>query len=211
MKKISKVRIENKIKKYTAHLRSEKRRFGGYDDSSGLRYLLGHNYLLVDDIKGALRYFKWFKKEFDDDCGEPFQYLSWTVALFLNNQLKDARQKLIETFLKNLYLIPHILGYTNLDIYNMDYHSSNWEHKEYAESLPEEYFNYITDDFKTWADSILNEDVVKSIINRHIELHNKLKNENNSNIRGKLINEINALQGLREIDFDKYSIPTALI
>lgn len=67
--------IKKRIEKYEKLLKSEKKKFGFIDDSSGLRYDIGPLYLLMDDIEDCLKSFRWFQKNFPDDCGDPFQYL----------------------------------------------------------------------------------------------------------------------------------------
>jgi hypothetical protein len=54
------------------------------------------------------------------------------LALYRAGDKEAAKDKLIQTVLKNLYLLPHLLGIKQeiLDIW----HSSNWDEKEYAES-----------------------------------------------------------------------------
>ncbi|UFH57660.1 hypothetical protein [Spirosoma sp. KNUC1025] len=46
-------RLEKKIAAIKRALAAEKRKFGGYDDSRGLRYLPTRYYLQLGDIKGG--------------------------------------------------------------------------------------------------------------------------------------------------------------
>jgi len=54
--------------------------YGG--DGYGKRYLLGPLYMLMGDIDGALVSFDWYEAAYPDDGGEPYQYLTWALALF---------------------------------------------------------------------------------------------------------------------------------
>jgi hypothetical protein len=47
--------IKRRIKEYEDYLKAEKRRFGCYDDSGGIRYLIGPFYMLAGDVDGALK------------------------------------------------------------------------------------------------------------------------------------------------------------
>jgi hypothetical protein len=66
-----KQRLELKIKKIRNILAAEKRKFVGYDDSRGLRYLPTSIYIKLQDYKGGLVYTRWFAKNFPDDAGFP--------------------------------------------------------------------------------------------------------------------------------------------
>ena len=65
----------------TRALAADKRQWGCYDDSTGPRYLPPALYLKQQDFKGAMRYFNWFHKNFDDDAGYPTFLLEWTITL----------------------------------------------------------------------------------------------------------------------------------
>ena len=83
-------RTQNKIAKIKRALAADKRLWGCYDDSRGLRYLSPALYLKLKDYKGAMRYFNWFQKNFSDDSGYPSFLLEWTITLFKNCKLKEA-------------------------------------------------------------------------------------------------------------------------
>jgi hypothetical protein len=53
-------KIQNKIAKIKRALAADKRQWGCYDDSRGLRYLTPALYLKLKDSGGAMRYFNWF-------------------------------------------------------------------------------------------------------------------------------------------------------
>ena len=58
-----KERIELKIKKIRSILSAEKKKFGCYDDSRGLRYMPTSLYLKLQDYQGGQVYLRWFKND----------------------------------------------------------------------------------------------------------------------------------------------------
>ncbi|MFC2085091.1 hypothetical protein ACFLS9_08545 [Bacteroidota bacterium] len=186
--------IKKRIEKYEKLLKAEKKKFGFIHDRAGLRYDIGPLYLLMDDINGSLKSFRWFQKNFPDDCGDPSQYLCWTLALFKNDNIIEAENKLIITMLQNLYLIPHILG-NDQPVYNM-WHSSNVEEKEYLEYLPVEYVQLWDEKSKSWLRNIYFGERCKLYRKRFIEINNQLQEEPVGLQRTKLVNELYELKNL---------------
>ena len=131
-------KIRARIRSYERALRKEQEAFGAIDDSYGKRYLLGPLYLLMGDTDGALKSFAWFQETFPNDAGDPMHRLCWTLALFKSDDLDAATQKLRQTMLSNLYLIPHVLGMkqNRLDIW----HASNLAEQAHIEYMPPEVF-----------------------------------------------------------------------
>ena len=66
-----KEKIRDKIKKVKQTLAAEKRKFGGFDDSRGLRFVPMGLYVKIGDFDSGLKYLKWFKKNFPNDIGFP--------------------------------------------------------------------------------------------------------------------------------------------
>ena len=91
-------RIQIKIATIKRALAADKRQWGCYDDSRGLRYLPPALYLKLQDYKGAMRYFNWFHKIFDDDAGYPMFLFEWTITLFKNGKRKEAEKMALKTF-----------------------------------------------------------------------------------------------------------------
>lgn len=86
-------RIRLKIKKIRAALAAEKRKFGWYDDSRGMRYLPPQLFVKIQDYKGGLVYLRWFQKNFPDDIGFPDFLFEWTLILFKNGKTERCRRK----------------------------------------------------------------------------------------------------------------------
>ena len=187
--------LQSRIAKIMQSLQREKRTYGGYDDSAGNRYLLGPLYLLMDDVDGALKSFRWFEKNFPDDAGEPFQYLCWSLTYFRAGQLDKAEDRLIQTDLMNLYLIPHILGINQpvLDIW----HGSNDCEKEYVEYLPEEFERLWDEPAKEWAARTYNGKRCKQFRDRYIEIYRQLQDEPVGPKRKALVHESSDLWKLK--------------
>ena len=187
-----KSKIRARIRRYERELRKEKELHGSIHDGGGKRYLLGALYMLLGDNDGALKSFRWFEKTFPDDIGEPFQYLCWTLALYRAGDKEAAEDKLIQTMLKNLYLIPHLLGIKQeiLDIW----HSSNWDEKRYAESAAPEIIELWTDEEKEWARKVYDSQAVEEIRSRYIEIQRQLKIEPVGAKRTELVMEASRME-----------------
>lgn len=103
-------RLETKIADIKRILAAEKRQYGGYDDSRGLRYLPTRYYIQLGDYAGGLRYTRWFAKAFADDVGFPDFLFEWTLILFKNGKLADAGPKAWQTFCSHPDLLDYFLG-----------------------------------------------------------------------------------------------------
>lgn len=187
--------IQSRITKIEHSMKKEKRTFGSYHDGAGNRYLLGPLHLLMCDIDGALKSFRWFERNFPDDIGEPFQYMCWSLAYFKNDQLTKAEDKLIQTDLMNLYLVPYILGIDQsvLDIW----HGSNDSEKEYIDYLPEEFAKLWDEPAIEWARRVYDEKRCKQFRERYIEIHRLLLNELPRGERSELVKKSFELSELK--------------
>lgn len=185
-------KIKAQIQRYEQALKQEKKTFGAIHDGGGKRYLLGPLYLLMGDIPGAVRSFAWFAKTFPDDMGEPFQYLCWSLALYRSGKLAEAAQKLQQTMLKNLYLLPHLLGIPQapLDIW----HSSNWDQASYLQDAPPEYFALWDEEARRWAQAQYESPAFTQLRNRYIAIYQQLKTEPVGPKRQQLVQEAFALR-----------------
>lgn len=173
-------------------LKKEKREWGAYDDSYGRRLLIGPLYLLANDTEGALKYYKWYEKNFPDDCSEPFNYLCWSLILHRADKEHDADLKLYRTMLSNIYLLPYLLD-ADQPSNGIEY-GSNWEDKNYAFQIPEEYLAVWTDDEKGWANSVYHGEEVSRYRNKYIELKTILNVLNPGFERSETLNEMHAIR-----------------
>lgn len=183
--------IRARIRSYERVLRKEKEIHGFYDDGHGKRYLLGPLYLLSGDVKGALAHFAWFKEMFPDDMGEPAHHLCWSLALYRSGDEKAAADKLLRATLSNLYLIPHLLG-EQQEEYDI-WHSSNWEMKEYLNSMPCEIVSLWNEQEKAWAKKVFDSQTASNIRARYQEEREASRRKwwtNTRSISGSLRKEI---------------------
>jgi hypothetical protein len=180
-------KIRERIKRYERELRQEHKRFGAFDDSAGKRYLMGPLYLLLGDNQGALKSFDWFEQNFPDDMGEPEHYLSWTLALYRSGHIAAAEQKLLQTMLSNLYLIPHLLG---LDQPELDiWHRSNIDRRDYLGYIPPEILALWDDAALQWAGETYHHPKLSQVRERYIEIYRQLKDEPRGPKRSQLVQE----------------------
>jgi hypothetical protein len=133
-------RIRERICRYERALKRELEVGYGY----GKRYLLGPLYMLMGDVEGALASFDWYEDSYPGDGGNPYQYLTWALALFCGDRRQEAFNKLYQTMLENLYLVPFLLGSNPQPLHIWD--GSNLEWIEYALEVPQELLNLWDDD-----------------------------------------------------------------
>ncbi|MCL4880420.1 MAG: hypothetical protein KJ064_27460 [Anaerolineae bacterium] len=185
--------IQARIRSYENALKKEKRQFGTFDDSAGTRYLLGPMYLLLGDLKGALKAFRWFAKNFPDDSGDPMHLLCWTLALYQSGDQEGAKKKLQQTMLSNLYVIPHLLGMEQepLDIW----HGSNIAEQGYLRYIPPEIFALWDEPAREWLRTTYESPDIQQIRERFIEIYHALKTEPRGPKRTELVKEAGKLQG----------------
>ena len=179
-------RIRERIRRYERALKKElENGFGG--DGYGKRFLLGPLYMLMGDVDGALVSFDWYEKAYPDDGGEPYQYLTWALALFRGDRRQEAFNKLYQTMLENLYLVPFLLGRNPqpLDIW----HGSNLGWIEYAVEIPRELLSLWDDVALQWAREVSKNPVVVEKVARYVAIHRELKSEPRGPRRTALVNE----------------------
>jgi len=145
-------RIQNKIVKIKRALAADQRRWGGYyDDSRGLRYLAPELYIKIKDYKGAMRYFNWFNKTFDDDMGFPFFLFEWSITLFKNGKLKEDEKKMCQAILRSETLIDKFLKHDCFSL-NMNENSS----LEFVTLLNDQIYNFSDVEFKDFSEWLSN-------------------------------------------------------
>ena len=187
-------RIKKTIKIYRARLAAEKRRFHGYFDNGGSRYIIPEFYLKIADYKGALTYFRWFTREFPDDSGFPSLNLFWTLTLYQNKKIIGAKSKAYKTAFSNTYLIDLICNKETIGIDKSELDGS--ESLVYARQIVEGCIKLLTPEFKDWICTLNETDDFKSNLNKFISLQKLIKDESTGPLRSKLVNESSKLEGL---------------
>ena len=184
-------RIRERIRRYERALKRElETGYGG--DGYGKRFLLGPLYMLLGDVDGALASFDWYVEAYPDDGGEPYQYLTWALALFRGGRREEVFNKLYQTMLENLYLVPFLLGRNPqpLDIW----HGSNWEWMEYAVEIPHELLSLWDDVALQWAREVSEHPTVVAKVARYVAINRALKSEPRGPRRSALVDESFALK-----------------
>jgi hypothetical protein len=185
-------KIKKKIKFYRARLAAEKRMFGDYDDSAGLRYIIPELYFQIRDYKGALVYFRWFSKAFPDDTGFPVFNLLWSAAFFENNKIPQAINKAYETAFSNTYLLDLIAG---RDTFQLDKSEMiGYENLEYARQVYKDCINFITLEFQIWISNLSGFDDFKANLNKFISIQKLIKDGPVGPMRTGLIQESNKFE-----------------
>ena len=184
-------RIRERIRRYERALKKELEAGNG-GDGYGKRFLLGPLYMLMGDVDGALASFDWYEDAYPDDGGEPYQYLTWALALFRGGRRQEAFGKLYQTMLENLYLVPFLLGRNPqpLDVW----HGSNLEWIEYAVAVPQELVGLWDDVALQWAGEVSEHPAVAQKVARYVAFHRELKSEPPGPRRSALVRESFALK-----------------
>lgn len=180
-------RIKDKIDRVKKTLAYEKRTYGGFDDSRGLRYMPPELYLKIGDYQGAGRYFTWFKKNFPDDVGFPQFLFEWTVTLFKNKKYKEAEQKAYETYFCNTYVFEKFLTGTVTPIDKQEL--AGYELPGVVEGFP-----YLREqkeliDFAEWLQELVSTEKYKTITATYVQIHQQLQSENPGPKRNQLLKQ----------------------
>ena len=184
-KQIERVRV--KIKRIRSALAAERRKFGWYDDSRGIRYLPPGLFIKIREFKGGLTYLRWFNKNFPDDAGFPDFLFEWTIILFKNNKIIEAERKILETFFSNTYVIDKFFGREIIPIQKSE--NSNVEEPGFCE-----YFEYSASklelqDFILWLENFEKSEKYKRITTKFIELNKLLLDEDDFGTRKRIIEQ----------------------
>ncbi|MFD1140880.1 hypothetical protein ACFQ4C_07165 [Larkinella insperata] len=185
-------RLQAQITQIKRTLAAEKRKFGGYDDSRGLRYRPLGLYLKLQDYKGGLSYTRWFAKAFPDDIGFPDFLFEWTVILFKTGHLPQAQVKAWQTFCSNTYVLEKYLGRAiePVDKYEWSNLASVafTDHFTYSDQQPE------LADFSEWLKQLMASERFAHSSQRYVEIHQQLQHEQDRKRREQLLKEADQLE-----------------
>jgi hypothetical protein len=186
------VRLRAKISNIKRTLAAEKRKFGCYDDSRGLRYLPTKHFIQLQDYKGGLTYLKWFRKNFPDDSGFPDFLFEWTIILFKCGKREEARKKAFQTFCANTYLFDKFFGRPVTPV-------AKWEGSNLETAGFTDFFDYSAKqpefaDFSEWLNNLISTEDFKSRCGKYIDIHKRLMNETDSETRHYLIMQAGGLE-----------------
>jgi len=184
-------KLTSRISSYKSALTKEKRERGCIRDGSGKRYLLFSLLFVLNNLEKSKQYFEWFKNEFPEDRGEPLQKLCWAISLHRLGNENEAKTKLAELMLSNLYVIPFVLNH-ELKKYDM-WHSSNWEEMDYVHYIPGQVLDGITSQEIKWIESLYNSFEFRRIRKRYIQIYHDLQHTKELNERTELLDEAYSL------------------
>lgn len=183
--------ILKKISSYKSSMKKEKQKFGMISDGYGKRFILFELYYMLGDHEKAREYFAWYRKEFPDDGCDPIALLFWALSLYAMGEKEMARYRLAEMMLKNVYIIPLILG-ENVKEHDM-WHGSNTCEKSYFQYVPQPAIEKISAGEKEWMRELYYSADFERIRNRHIEIYQILKETRDIDERGRLFDECRGL------------------
>ena len=186
--------LEKRISSYRNALLKEKKQFGYVNDGAGKRYLLFSLYFVLNNMEQAQYYLQWYENEFSDDVGEPIQLLCWALILKRLGKDAEARKKLAETMLSNLYIIPKVLG-KEIAEYDIWHFSSDGD-IDYFDYMPREVIAAFTEAEIQWISQEYESLDFRRIRKRFIEIFHKLQSLKNVDERKKLLEESHTLLGV---------------
>ena len=167
---------------------AEKRQWGGYHDGRGLRYAPPQYYVKISDFKGAMTYFRWFQKNFEDDCGTPYFLFEWCITLFKNGKFKEAEKKAVETFMSNTYLIDRFFGKPFHALLDKS-PCSAWQKEQLIRYAPYSTEQVALKDFTDWLAQFVQSDKYQTITAAFIETEIQLLTEPVGAKRSELVDK----------------------
>jgi hypothetical protein len=185
-------RIRETIKVYRARLTGEKRRFGGYFDNGGIRYVIPELYLYLRDYKGALSYYRWFSREFPGDSGFPAFNLFCAFILYQNKKIREAIQLSYKTAFSNTYLVDLLC---NKPVVELDKSESDiTKELTYAKEIIEGCDSLLTKEFRRWLCNLSETEEFSSVMNKYISIQKLLKDNPEEPLWSQLIDEASRIQ-----------------
>ena len=178
-------RLKDKISNIRRTLAAEKRKYGCYDDSRGLRYLPVKYFVTLGDFKGGMTYLRWFNKNFPDDCGFPEFLFEWTIILYQSGKITEAKAKAFKTFCSNTYLFDKFYGRPVVPVDKEE--GSNLEQPEFTA-----YFDYSSEDpnlgdFSEWLSNLIESEDFRTRCDSYVAVQKRLKHETDREMRQYLI------------------------
>lgn len=173
----SSTRLKSRARRLLKALKAERRRFGGFDDSGGKRYRIGPLFMQAGALDEALDFYRAFDRWFPDDAGEPMNCFFWALALHRAGDAGGAEDRLLQTLVSNLYLLPALLGETVLRE-DME-HTSNWDVPEYVLSISLEFSPLLSDGERDWIRSTLASERLTRVRQAYVEAHTAVRRAKN--------------------------------
>lgn len=178
-------RFRDRATRLKRALANEKRQYGQIHDGAGKRYLIGPLYALAGELRQALAHYDWYEKECSDDVGEPIHYLWWALTLYRTGELEKANIRLLETMIRNVYLLPALLG-SLVAPYDM-WHSSNTGQPEYVSEVPTEFLPDLSEQERLWIKGQLDSFRFRRVKDEYVSTYRALKGEKNIDKRRDIL------------------------
>ncbi len=172
-------------------LANEQKKSRHIEDGAGKRYLIGPLYVLADELEKALGHYDWYEKHCSDDIGEPNHYLYWALALHRIGEIKKANVKLLETMLRNVYLLPILLG-SRPDTYDI-WHSSNMEQPDYITKTLAECLLQLSEQERSWIGEQFDSFRFRRARDEYVATYGALNLERNIDNRRQILKRWNEL------------------
>lgn len=163
--------LRRRIRSHERKLDAEKRTFGRWEDGYGKRFLVGTLYMMLGDVDGALAFYAKKEAEVPDDSPEPYDHLSWALALHRAGKQREAFTKLYQCDLSNLYLVPVLLGEPRR---RMRIWGAGDAEPEYAEDAPPALLGLWTPEDRAWARTVYDDKEVARLREQYIKLMREL-------------------------------------
>lgn len=185
-------RIKDKIKKIKSTLTAEKRKYGAFDDSRGLRYLPTQWSIRIGDYDGGLKYVKWFNKNFPDDMGFPGFLFESTIILFKTAQLKEAEDCAMRTYFSNIFLFD---TYFKKELHHVDKNvNASFQQADYLQNFD---YSHDQDDFlefSDWLSKFIRSDRFVKTKNKFDDIEKQLETEPVGQRRSMLLKRLYKLK-----------------
>ena len=184
MKEKSKEKLLKKINKIRESFDLEYQKFGWVKDRRGMRYLPSEMYIKIEEYSEGLIYMNWFNKNFPKDKGFPEFLYEWAVILYKNDKIKDARQKVFQTFCSNIYIFDKYFGN---DIIKKDiFEKNDTESYENLKFIHLNAGNTSLGDFDEWLKELVNSEKFIEVCEKFIDIRKQLKVAESAEVRNRL-------------------------
>lgn len=181
-------RLRREITAIRRTLAAEKRKFGGYDDSRGLRYLPTRYYVQLADFAGGLTYLRWFWRNFPTDMGFADFLFEATIILVKQGKLAEASRQATATYQADRELLARFL----------DAPAPPAEAWENAPLSAESYARYFAtlgspaslQDVAEWLGKLTSSAAFTASAQHFSDLHRQLQGEQDREKRGHLLAQL---------------------
>lgn len=192
-------KLKDSISQHETEFKKEKDEHGAVRDGDDKRYLLFSYHFLLGDFDKTRDYISWYETEFPDDMGEPVQKLCWALSLYRMQKLEEARVKLAELMISNVYFIPFLLKQSVEELDML--HNSNFESIDHIKNIPEAVKTNITEPELDWLMELYRSFEFRLIKQRHVEICEGLKYSKEESQRERLVEEAETLLEILDEDY----------